>query len=543
MQTNTRQSKRKAAADPAVDELTCAICLEALAEGDAQFKAQCSHSFHVQCIEKNVVTRNDMRCPCCRATWTNAPGLVAMAKRPTPEPEAARVESFQDVAPPPAELTAGSAPVPDDWVAVSAVTDVLCAPPDVSTPVTALIKLKYADDTDEHPITVPTDFVVLADVSGSMAGPKIEAVRDTLLKVSDMFGPQDRVALVTFNHGATQLTPLAPLSVQSHEAAFRRAAMNVAAGGGTDITSAVQLARDILLRRTHVNPLAQILLMSDGQDSTAMRHIQASDLADISTLGYGGDHDAELLSTIASRGKGSFSYVERIDILDEMFAAYLGGATSVVAVNVTARILPSPGTVINKVSGPGNATRQADGSFTLCMRAAPVDALRQVLVECSVTPGPEAGFMVVELDGMHPIEGRPLPRHSFSATIRHGEVVAAPDSTDIDAARNREAVANAAVTVAQLLSSGDVEAARAAVAAARAALVGSGDSRTGAETELDALADRISNDENDVAYAYGLSGGLHQQQSLRFSPGCMATPTKGSRKSSGGMMRKKGAHI
>jgi hypothetical protein len=542
METRT---KRKADADlPAVDALTCAICLETLTDSDDQFKGHCSHSFHVQCIEKNVVTRNDKRCPYCRATWTNAPGLVAMAKQPPAQPEAAPtvVAALHDVAPPETAPTPGGS-VPDDWVSVSAVTDVLCVPPGVSTPVTALIKLKYADDTDEQPITVPTDFVVLADVSGSMAGPKIEAVRDTLLKVSDMFGPQDRVALVTFNHGAVQLTPLAPLSVQTHEAEFRRAAMNIEAGGGTDITSAVRLARDILLNRTHINPLAQILLMSDGQDSTAMRHIQASDVADISTLGYGSDHDAELLSTIASRGKGSFSYVERMDILDETFAAYLGGATSVVAVNVTARIMPSPGTVINRVSGPGDVSRQQDGSFTLCMRAAPVDALRQVLVECSVTPGSEAGFMTVEVNGMHPTEGRPLPGRSFVAPILHGQVVAAPDSTDIDAARNREAVANAAATVAQLLSSGGADEARSAVTATRGALVGSGEVRTAAEKELDALTDRIANDDNDAAYAYGLSGGLRNQQSLLGTAGRLSVPSKGSRKTAGGMMKKKAARI
>ena len=161
-----------------------------------------------------------------------------------------------------------------------------------------------------HQAAVPCDFVLLADVSGSMSGPKIASVRDALLKLSDMFNATDRVALarstpfsaaasasaatapdaagysyyqrvfargsvramrsirpvlrpcgaqVSFGTIAKQLTPLAPLSVKAHEKVFRREAMRMADGGGTDIAAALRLGQAILDGRPvdSRNPLAQ----------------------------------------------------------------------------------------------------------------------------------------------------------------------------------------------------------------------------------------------------------------------------------------------
>ena len=235
--------------------------------------ASCEHQFHVDCIEKSVVSAHSAsppRCPCCRVAWANAPGLVALAcneprrqrrisavglPQSSSEPDAgvdawrpstgATVSGWINqwardpnpvfaLLPDVASLSLGGAlPLPEEaaaeanageinimmrrsldeppspaesslapsWAVLSAVTDVAAIAEAIHAPtsVTVLLKIAFADDEDAHPIVVPADFVILADVSGSMGGAKIEAVRDALLKISEAVGPQDRCSLCSFN--------------------------------------------------------------------------------------------------------------------------------------------------------------------------------------------------------------------------------------------------------------------------------------------------------------------------------------------------------
>ncbi|GAA0165144.1 ion channel [Lithospermum erythrorhizon] len=52
----------------------CSICLASMRRGDRQaiFTAECSHSFHFQCIASNVKHGNQI-CPVCRAKWKEIP--------------------------------------------------------------------------------------------------------------------------------------------------------------------------------------------------------------------------------------------------------------------------------------------------------------------------------------------------------------------------------------------------------------------------------------------------------------------------------------
>ncbi|KAJ3682413.1 hypothetical protein LUZ60_014986 [Juncus effusus] len=64
-------------------ENTCAICLNNMdTRGQAVFKAECSHSFHFQCIGSNVAHGNYV-CPLCKAEWKELPFLLP---QPNPNP-------------------------------------------------------------------------------------------------------------------------------------------------------------------------------------------------------------------------------------------------------------------------------------------------------------------------------------------------------------------------------------------------------------------------------------------------------------------------
>ena len=408
------RAKRSApATGPASECEDCAVCLSALNPAtDSLFVGPCGHRFHVQCAERNFVVGNARSCPLCRAPFQHAPGFVAMALAeaatashhavmPRPgrgpgrmevRPEAAAV--LADVAPLPV-AAASSALLGPSFAKATCVMDVpfldaASAGADGGHDVTALLRVTYADDDDDAPQTLPCDYVLLADISGSMSGAKIASVRDALLKLSSMFGAGDRVALCVFDDRAEQATPLAPVSEAAPAAlaAFRRAAMTqCVARGGTDITKALALATRILAARTHVNPAAHVLLLTDGQDRSASTAPLAGG-ATWSTLGFGADHDAELLAGLAgrSRPRGTFTFVERDDLLDETLAAYTGDCSRVLSADARLAIKPAAGTTLVRVlDAPGAVDTRPDGSARIALGPARVAATVEVLVQLRVS--------------------------------------------------------------------------------------------------------------------------------------------------------------
>lgn len=185
------------------------------------------------------------------------------------------------------------------------------------------------------------------------------------------------------------------------------------------------------------------------------------------------DHDAELLSTFAARGRGTFTFVENTGVLDETFAAFMGDATSVVAQDVVVTVTPLPGTTLHKVVGPGTLTGPiaGTGAFELALQHAAVAAVRSILVKCTVEV-PPAGDLLAGRQPRHEaftvtVSGSPAGAASAASrgvtatrtdtqpcTVSlaivdegHAAPAAADTLTDIQSAVNRETVAAAAATV------------------------------------------------------------------------------------------------
>ena len=51
----------------------CAICLEAMAEGDMVKSLPCLHAFHAKCIDRWL--RSSKQCPMCKHVIANAAGV------------------------------------------------------------------------------------------------------------------------------------------------------------------------------------------------------------------------------------------------------------------------------------------------------------------------------------------------------------------------------------------------------------------------------------------------------------------------------------
>ncbi len=108
--------------------------------------------------------------------------------------------------------------------------------------------------------------MLVLDVSGSMQGSKITLLRDSVLRMLDLLEPRDRVCLVTFNDQAQRHTPLVRvtgLGLSQLQSKTR----HLTANGGTSVGAGLRLAQRVLQERVHRNPVAAVLLLSDGCDS------------------------------------------------------------------------------------------------------------------------------------------------------------------------------------------------------------------------------------------------------------------------------------
>lgn len=444
-----------------------------------------------------------------------------------------------------ASLAASSAVnLSSDFATASVVTDFRSvAGGGACTSVTALVRVKYKDDSDDAPVTMPVDFVILVDVSGSMRGEKLDVARDALLKLSSMFNPCDRVTLVSFDDVATQLTALAPIAEADHEAAFRRQVMTLSDRGGTDVVVALRTAGQILAARTQGASASHVLLLTDGCDYSEDLRSEAP-LAQLlppgcvlSTLGFGADHDAQLLSSLSSHGKGSFSFVETSsDTLDETLSAYVGDSTRVLAPDVQLRVV-TPDVNLCKVvraSAPGTVTTNVDG-VDVELGAARVNGSREVVLELAVTPGTDA-FDALRIT-LH-ASGTTAPPLvvTFRSTTPSLSVA---DADALAEACNRERLAVAAAAVAaasnepshpgvvarRLTSAGspeDVRMTQSIVTAARAMLVGSAAARASALSGLAAL-EAAAGSASASRRAMELAAASRAQNSLFGSPSCVAS--------------------
>ncbi|CAH9080456.1 unnamed protein product [Cuscuta epithymum] len=376
---------------------TCSICLASmrLGGGQALFTAECSHSFHFQCIASNVKHGNQV-CPVCRAQWKEIP-LLCPSLDPPPPPRRTRANPVcplhqnQNIAIPEPTIfdddesldgqpnsTHRISDKEDREMTISVFSEVpfvsrftaldnftvlvhLKAPPPSDTGKMGCINRphKTAAKTPRTPI----DLVTVLDISGSMAGTKLALLKRAMSFVIQNMGPADRLAVVAFSSTARRLFPLRRMSDTGQRAALK-AVNSLVANGGTNITEGLRMGTKIMNDRKDQNPVGSIILLSDGQDTyTASNISEQLNLSSrfeipVHTFGFGGDHDAEFLHKISEISGGTFSLIETEGIIQDAFAQCIGGLLSIVIKDLKLSIdCLDPGVYLGSLTAGGYQNR------------------------------------------------------------------------------------------------------------------------------------------------------------------------------------------
>ncbi|XBI02568.1 hypothetical protein VPH35_131087 [Triticum aestivum] len=337
------------------DADVCAICLGGMVRGQASFTAECSHAFHLSCISASVAHGNNT-CPLCKAPWTVLPAVNAPAQAGAPPFSSSSPSSSSQQAPltyDDDEPTVGA----QTAAATNAGAVVLrthCECPAVARAAVrenfaVLVHARAPSSAASEAARAPLDLVTVLDVSGSMSGRKLALLKQAMGFVIDNLGSADRLSV----------------------AAAKRAVESLAANGATNIGEGLRVAAQVLGDRQHVNAVASIILLSDGQDTftAPRRHGTGAAPNYISLPGHRRFMPLASAPTIAEATGGTFSFIENEAVVQESFALCIGGLLTVVVQELRIAVMClHPGVLVRAVKS-GRYANRVDS----CGRSASVD--------------------------------------------------------------------------------------------------------------------------------------------------------------------------
>ncbi|XP_026448823.1 E3 ubiquitin-protein ligase WAV3-like [Papaver somniferum] len=355
--------------------MVCTLCDGALkvGAGNAIFSAECSHSFHFNCIASYVKYGNRI-CPTCDAKWKDIPFTSPPnPQQPsqlnsTPLPSTLsrtnsnRIVRFTTSKFPSSEPSVFNDDDPLDIQSRFSSNDISIVRsveinthtefPAVQRSISQenfhiLINLK-AHVTDINQVhshisqtcRAPIDLVTVLDISGSMKGTKIQLLKRAMGFVIDNLGPSDRLSVISFSSNARRLFPLLLMTGSGKQHALQ-AVNSLVADGETDIVGGLKKGAKVIEDRKHKNPVCSIMLLSDGQDSFSKR-INLKNISrlqiPVHTFGFGADHDPNMLHSIVEGSKGTFSFIEAEGLIQDAFAQCIGGLLSVIVQDLQVRV-------------------------------------------------------------------------------------------------------------------------------------------------------------------------------------------------------------
>ncbi|CAI0464151.1 unnamed protein product, partial [Linum tenue] len=296
---------------------SCGICLNSVktGQGTAIYTAECAHAFHFPCIADYVRKHGSLVCPVCNAAWKDVPLLAihknlhpdAAGNNVKPKIEEKRVKlsdlrSYDDDEPL-LSPTAGSRFIPIPEAAdenaeeeddseefqgffVNPTRSSSMKSEDASSPLltvqvnllpeAAVVSVGRGYETYAVALRVkapilnpshraPIDLVTVLDVSGSMTGGKMLMLKRAMRLVISSLGSADRLSIVAFSSVTKRLLPLRRMTSHGQRAA-RRIVDRLVCGQGSSVGEALMKAAKVLEDRRERNPVATIMLLSDGQD-------------------------------------------------------------------------------------------------------------------------------------------------------------------------------------------------------------------------------------------------------------------------------------
>ncbi len=191
----------------------------------------------------------------------------------------------------------------------------------------------------------PLNFCLVLDRSGSMAGDKIQHLREAVAEIVTHLRPIDAVSIVLFDDS---LEVLVPARLADDLPALQNAIESIGEQGGTAMSLGLQAGLTELQKFQAADRVGRVLLLTDGQtwgDEATCRDLakQIGDLGvSITALGLGTEWNEALLDDLAAASNGESDYIADPSQISKYFQQTLQSAqtTTVVNARLLLRLLP-----------------------------------------------------------------------------------------------------------------------------------------------------------------------------------------------------------
>jgi len=215
----------------------------------------------------------------------------------------------------------------------------------------------------------PLEIALVLDVSGSMAGPPIEAAKEAAARLVEGIGEKDRATLVTFDSQVKTVCELTEMTTKNRKVLVD-AIRSLEAGSMTALHGGWRQAADELVR-SGSEAIRRIVLLSDGHANvgetspTTLGH-EAAKMASqgvyTTCVGIGDGYSTVQLQALAENGGGRLHDAERPHEIVEVVTAELREVVKTTADNVRLELgFPSRARVTCLSGYPANF---ADGAAT-----------------------------------------------------------------------------------------------------------------------------------------------------------------------------------
>jgi Ca-activated chloride channel family protein len=274
----------------------------------------------------------------------------------------------------------------------------------------ALVDIKAGNKTVFG--TMPANFSLVLDRSGSMDGEKMDNLKEAVGYVVDHLSDRDFVSITIFDD---QVETLIPSQLAKNRDEIKRTLAGVIARGGTQMSDGLKVGLAEARKGCAKDRVNRILLLTDGRtwDDEEMCLKLAEEAGRegiaITSIGIGEEWNEKLLLQIAEGSHGNSHWIESpISILDA-FRQEVEGMQSVAATNLRVLVRMSPGVTPVKVYSTipmiSDVSKKAVSGSAIAIDLGSLDGAtgQAVLIEARIAPQKEGRFRLGQVEATYDV--------------------------------------------------------------------------------------------------------------------------------------------
>lgn len=288
----------------------------------------------------------------------------------------------------------------------------------------ALVKIKPAGEACLT--SMPANFGLVLDRSGSMDGEKMDHLKEAVGYVVDHLNDEDLVSITIFDD---QVETLIPSQTAGNREEIKSRLGSVIARGGTQISDGLKAGLEEVKKGLAKDRVNRIVLLTDGQTwddeaaCIALADQAGSQGIAITSIGIGQGWNEKLLLEISGRSHGNSHWIENPIAILDAFEQEVISAHAVVATNLRLTTRMSPGVKAVKayttVPMICDRTLAAVNSGNIVANLGAVDGTngQAVLIEARVQPAKTGPFRLGQVEVAYDVPSQNIKGQSIKTDL------------------------------------------------------------------------------------------------------------------------------